>query len=165
MISRPTQQQHDITTHPTAMWSEFVVNLQNIWTSLRPTWREAIFSWHFTQQDEISALAVDYIQLSTLKISRAFGCKGFLSPNHSRGKSFIDIAIIYTCVRPQDPSSRSFLAAVKIYLSPSSLHGWGVTRSLCHIIFIVHVRSFWLWRLSLTPQSEWEITRSSCHII
>ena len=55
-------------------------------------------------------------------------------------KSSIHIAILYSCVRAQDPSSRSF--GCKDYLSPSSPHGWGVTCSLCYIIFFVCVRSF-----------------------
>ena len=70
---------------------------------------ELCLSLSFTQQDTISALAVYYLQVSTLNTSRAFGCGYFLSPNHAGGKSFIHIiAILYTYVRPQDTSSRSF---------------------------------------------------------
>ena len=63
-------------------------------------------------------LRLTIYKFSTLKTSRAFDCKAFISPNHTNGKSSIHIVILYTCVSPQDPSSGSFLA-VKVFSHPA----------------------------------------------
>ena len=50
---------------------------------------ELCHSLSLTQQEAMSALAVAYVQVPTLKTARAFACKDFLLPNHAGGMSFI----------------------------------------------------------------------------
>ena len=73
----------------------------------------------FPQQDTISALVVDCLQVSALTTSRVFGCEGSLLPNNARGESLDQRAILHTCICPEP--SRSL--GCEYYLPPSSPRG------------------------------------------
>ena len=66
-------------------------------------------------QGAISALAVDYLQVTTFKTSRAFGCEGFLPLTNAGGKSFIHVVILYTGICAQDTRVDGF--AVRLSLT------------------------------------------------
>ena len=57
----------------------------------------------------------DYLQVSALKTSQAFGCEEYLSPSMPRGESLTQCAMLHTC--NYDEPSRSFNR--EDYLSPS----------------------------------------------
>ena len=79
-----------------------------IFNNIFPCRNLMIMPLAFTRQEAISALAVDNLQVSVLKTSRAFGCEDYLSPSNAHGESFIHCALLHTCMRAKHHYNRSF---------------------------------------------------------
>ena len=117
--------------------SKYIYSIFNI---IYPCRNLMIMPLAFIRQDAISALAVDNLQVSALKTSRAFDCEDYISPNNAHRELFIHCALLHACICALHPYSRSFwLWRLSLTQQPA----WGITRSFCHMLVSAMYPSIW----------------------